>query len=270
MPIRPHLQQRVLLPVLALIVLPACTRPATPVDLVFAARYGDANISCIESADGVQLTDLRFFVHDIRLLDASGNDADFHMADDGTWQDGVVALVDLENGQGACLNGSPEMNATIKGTVRSGPVHSISFRLGVPEDANHLDPMTAPPPRNYTAMHWHWLNGYKFVRAGVRTDTDGFGLHLGSSRCDGVPGSFSCRSPNRPNVTVWGFDPANNQVILDINKLFEGIDLKDNIAGDCSSGPDQRDCANPFRVLGLDTAQPSDALPGTFRAGPIG
>jgi uncharacterized repeat protein (TIGR04052 family) len=243
----------------------ACSKPATPVELGFSVRYGDSNISCTESADGIQLTDLRFFVHNIKLTDPSGADLEFQMADDDRWQDGIVALIDLENGQGACLNGSVEMNGSIQGTVRGYGVHNITFSLGIPEALNHLDPVTAQPPRNYTAMHWHWLNGYKFLRTGAVSGADGYTLHLGSSRCDGVPGSFDCRTGNRPRASISNFNPADQEIILDVKNLFEGIDFKDGLAEDCSSGPDEGDCDAPFRKLGIDPRGPTDVTPGIFR-----
>jgi uncharacterized repeat protein (TIGR04052 family) len=255
--------------VIAPFLLLACAEPREAIEISFAVRYGEAGISCTDAVDGVWLSDLRFFVHDVRVLDESGQDLAFRMADDRRWQDGVVALIDLENGQGACENGSPDMNALLRGTLRRGSMNSVNFRLGIPAEQNHLDPMTAPPPRNSTAMHWHWLTGYKFVRAAVRTDTDGFSLHLGSSHCGGAPGTFLCQTPNRPSIALGAFDASRQQVILDVKKLFEGIDLKDSIASDCSSGPGQATCALPFRALGLGAPQPSDATPGTFRAEPI-
>jgi uncharacterized repeat protein (TIGR04052 family) len=257
---------------LAILLLPvifaiqACTKPAIPVELSFAVQYGDSSISCTDSAVGIQLTDLRFFVHDIELMDESGADLEFQMAEDDRWQDGIVALIDLENGQGACLNGSVEMNGSIQGTVRANGVHKITFSLGIPEALNHLDPVTVQPPRNFTAMHWHWLNGYKFLRTGAISGVDGYSLHLGSSHCDGVPGSFNCRTANRPRVVISDFDPARQEIILDIKNLFEGIDFKDGRAGDCSSGPDQSDCGAPFRTLGIEPQKPSDVAPGVFRA----
>jgi uncharacterized repeat protein (TIGR04052 family) len=252
--------------VIAPFLLLACSESREAIEISFAVRYGEAGISCADAVDGVSLSDLRFFVHDVRVLDESGQDLAFRMADDRRWQDGVVALIDLENGQGACENGSPDMNDTVRGTVRSGSANGVHFFLGVPADKNHLDPMTAPPPRNSTAMHWHWLTGYKFVRAAVRTDSDGFSLHLGSSHCDGAPGTFTCRTPNRPSVALGDFDPSGQQVILDIKKLFEGIDLKDSVASDCSSGPGEATCAIPFRALGLDATQSSELVTGVFRA----
>lgn len=255
--------------VLAQCTLLACAEPREAVEITFAVRYGDARISCTEAVDAVQLSELRFFVHDIRVLHESGQDADFRLVNDGRWQDGTVALVDLEDGQGACENGSPELNATLKGTLRPGQAASLSFVLGVPAEQNHLDPMTAPPPRNLTAMHWHWLTGYKFVRAAVRTETDGFSLHLGSSHCDGAPGTFHCQVKNRPVVTLAAFDPARQQIIFDIKKLFEVIDLTDGMPSDCSSGPDEVACRGPFQALGLDVPQPSGVQAGIFRSGPI-
>ncbi len=45
----------------------------------------------------------------------------------------------------------------------------LEFKIGVPETLNHIDPLTAVSPLNYTDMHWHWASGYKFFRAGLVT-----------------------------------------------------------------------------------------------------
>jgi uncharacterized repeat protein (TIGR04052 family) len=191
------------------------------------------------------------------------------MVDDGRWQDGRIALLDFEDGQGGCMNGSTELNMTVKGIAPDGPFESIAFSIGVPDDLNHLDPVTARAPLNYTVMHWHWLSGYKFIRAAIGTEKDGFYLHLGSSRCDGSAAGFICKSPNRVKVLISSFDPARQKIIFDLKKLFEDIDLTDGIPGDCSSGPDQPSCAGPFRALAVGIDGASNRSSEVFRAGTL-
>ena len=258
----------------ALSMLCACSRPGTPIEIDFLSRYGDHTISCTEAAEGLQLTDLRLYVYDLELTDAAGKEHAVELADDGVWQDGAVALLDLENGEGACSNGSGTRNETLRGTVpgvaQGGPFRDISFTVGVPPQSNHRDPLSAGPPLNYTAMHWHWLSGYKFMRVGIGNASDHFWMHLGSSHCDGsLTDGIQCRTANRVRVTLPDFDPGKDRVVIDLERLTEGIDLGDGIGSDCSSGPDELACDPAFRALGLPFGEAADAPPQrVFRGEP--
>jgi uncharacterized repeat protein (TIGR04052 family) len=233
-----------------------CADRVTPVELKFSPRYGDNPISCTEAAAGLQLTDLRFFAYDFELIDQAGRSMPVELIADGLWQDSSVSLLDFENGQGACINGSAEGNSSVRGVISGansgGPFRRISFTVGVPPDLNHRDPMTAKAPLNYTAMHWHWLNGYKFMRVGVSNETDRFWLHLGSSHCDGsISVGIECRSSNRVAVALGDFDPARDRIVIDLEPLVTAVNLADGIASDCSSGPDEPACGAAFVALGL-------------------
>jgi uncharacterized repeat protein (TIGR04052 family) len=238
--------------VLAVLSLSACTPAPSPVELTFALRHGDERISCTQAASGVWLTDLRFYVYDIAFVDESGNSVALELVPDGKWQDEQTALLDFEDGQGTCSNGSAEQNESLHGTLRGGPFRALAFKVGVPPEFNHSDPLTAKAPLNYMAMHWHWLNGYKFLRTGVRNDSDSFWLHLGSTRCDGsVTTGTHCKSGNRVAVFLDDFDPRKDRIVVDIGGLLSGVDIGDTIASDCSSGPDETACSAPFAALGL-------------------
>ena len=126
-----------------------------------------------------------------------------HLIADGVWQSSDIALLDLENGQGSCANGSEAINASIRVRAPEGDYAGLSFRLGVPERLNHADPLLAHTPLNVTPMHWHWRSGYKFLRAGIRTADDGFWIHLGSSRCAGTIGNLQgCAASNRADIEL--------------------------------------------------------------------
>jgi uncharacterized repeat protein (TIGR04052 family) len=241
-----------------------CADRVTPVELNFSARSGDNVISCTEAAAGLQLTDLRFFVYDLKLIDQAGRSRPVELLADGLWQDGKIALLDFEDGQGACINGSVERNRSIRGVVTGdnagGPFHGISFTVGVPPDSNHRDPMTARAPLNYTAMHWHWLNGYKFMRVGVSNESDHFWMHLGSSHCDGsISDGIECRSSNRVAVVLGDFDPSRDRIMIDLAPLVAAVNLADGSGSDCSSGPDELACGAAFSALGLPFGQTTEA-----------
>ena len=189
------------------------------------------------------LTDLRFYASDIELLAADG---EAHVLQN-------LALIDLESGLGACQNGTTEVIARVAGSVTTTEFKGVRFTLGVPFEQNHADPLKAAPPLDDPAMHWHWRSGYKFLRAGVRTQSDGFWIHVGSAGCEGtVRNVTGCRFPNRVTVELHDFDPHEQTVMIDLGVLFSGVDLTDGEPTDCSSGPPESTCIAPFRALGID------------------
>ncbi len=105
--------------------------------------------------------------------------------------------------------------------------------------------------------------------------------HIGSTGCKGDPiiGEIvSCASPNRPLVSLPGFDPATQQVVLDVQALVAGIDLNHDAGGatGCMSNAKDPECSPLFANLGIniketapdanDAGQPSKAGGRVFRA----
>lgn len=243
---------RVLLPIVFLCCA-SCGRDLSPVEIRFAAALDGTPISCDTIDARMRLTDLRFYVSNVRLRDADGEWLSVTIAADDTWQNEQVAMIDLEDGQGSCINGSAETNAAVRGFANLASATGLSFEVGVPEGLNHADPLSAQPPLAYTVMHWHWASGYKFLRAGVETDDDSFFLHLGSNRCTGTIGDIrGCQASNRATVVIADFDPSMDSVIVDIGRLFAGVDLADGQSGECMSGPANSACEAVFTNLGID------------------
>lgn len=249
--------------------LASCSAPREPIEIHFQVRYGDRSISCVDDTSPPVLTDLRFYVHDVRLLDAEGLEHPVSLSADPVWQDGEVALLDFENGEGRCDNGTRETNTVLRGRVAAGTHTGLGFRVGVPPHLNHADPLRASPPLNYSFMHWHWNTGYKFLMAGVASDDDGFWMHLGSTRCEGSASDIKgCRSRNEPLVVLPEFVPGRDVVVIDLVWLVNDVDLADGEATDCSSGPTEATCRGPFAALGLDFASGDPTgTPPVFRVG---
>ena len=246
------------LPLLALIaaVATGCGTAQIPLEIAFEVRFDGQPIDCGSPVDGAALTDLRLFVHDLSLR--VGDDVtEVELVDDGRWQDGRVALLDFEDGTGSCVNGSPVVNRTVRGTVQGGQPSAgqIEFSIGVPTELNHSDPLRAPAPRNYTPMHWHWSTGYKFLRAGIETPSDSAWMHLGSGRCSrSADGSFTCAASNQPRVRISEFDVAADVVVIDLARLF-GPTLGDGSPWSCESGAAEASaCRLAFAELGLEFA----------------
>ena len=201
----------------------------------------------------MRLTDLRYYVHKLRIVTPDQQEIPLNLIADGIWQNERVALIDLEDGEGACLNGSAETNRIARGSYSGGPFRGLAFEIGVPAELNHADPLLAVPPLGYTEMHWHWASGYKFMRAGVETDNDSFFLHLGSSRCEGTIGDIrGCAAANRPTVRLTDFDPNLHTVVLNLDQLIDTVNLRDGARSDCMSGPANDACRGPFARLGIE------------------
>ena len=237
---------------LALIV--ACADWTTPVEIAFEIRFNGRPIGCEPDSTGTALTDLRFYVHDVFLIDTDGRRRPLRLERDGVWQNEAIALIDVEDGSGGCANGSGSTNRSVRGTVRgAGDARGLGFTIGVPDSLNHANPMAADAPLAYSVMHWHWRSGYKFMRAGVRTAGDLAWLHLGSSKCTGTIGDIrGCGAANRPTVELDDFDPALDRVVFDVGALLGPSDLDDGAAWDCQSGPSEARCGPVFSALGLD------------------
>lgn len=235
------------------------------VEIKFAATVGDRIFSCSEEYDGIgttgskmTVTDLRFFVQDVRLIDKKGRVVAVELVNDEKFQTERVALLDFENGSGPCRNGTADTNTIIRGTAPKGSYAGLRFKIGVPTDLNHLDPTKAPSPLNITRMLWSWQMGYKFARIDARTTgrPGGYVLHLGSTECkaDASTNVTTCANSNRPEFSFAKFDAAKDVVAFDLKRLFAGANVDTNqerTAAGCMSFSGDSDCAPVFSNLGL-------------------
>ena len=226
-----------------------------------------APFACGQSYPGIGLTgatmaptDLRLYVANLRLIDGDGNETPIALDQDGTWQLDDIAFLDFEDGTALCqLQGSPETNTAVRGTVEGGgPFTGIRFTIGVPFERNHADAATAPAPLQNTAMYWNWNAGYKFIRfdSMVSQSSREFRFHVGSTACegDGRGNVSACANPNRIDVDLADFDPDNDAVIAELGSLFVDTDVEKNTPETppgCMGAPTDPECAGPFQRLGL-------------------
>lgn len=228
----------------------ACSPQRDAVDITFVPLWQDRQLDCGDSDKS--LSDLRFFVSNVQLIDANDGVHPVSLTADERWQQASIALVDLESGDGKCQNGTAARNAAVRGTVEAIEPVALRFTLGVPFALNHANPLRATAPLNDAAMHWHWRSGYKFMRAGVTTKNDGTWLHLGSTACEGTVGNIiSCSSPNRVQIELSDLHSTSARVAVDLAILFRDVDLQDGVRSDCSSGPAESECGPMFAALGL-------------------
>ena len=72
------------LAIFLLSMLGACSEPRQRLVIPFEVLFGSGTVSCEESGS-VLLTDLRFYVSDIRLRDQQGAEHVMSLDDDGQW-----------------------------------------------------------------------------------------------------------------------------------------------------------------------------------------
>lgn len=258
-------------------------------DVVCGQTYADLGTAKTTAS----FTDLRFYVSNIRLLDAQNKEVPLQLTQDGVWQYQNVALLDFEDGSASCReSGNAPTNTVVKGTVPAGRYTGIAFDLGVPFALNHADVTAAPAPLNIQALWWNWQGGYKFMRVDVQTNTAAAGpvptmdmsatapagsqgemaekpagpaptswfIHLGSTGCTSAdktaPPAEACSNPNLPSIRLDGFTPAGSVIVADLSGLLNGVPLNQNTPEPpgCMSGPKDPDCPALFPNFGLDLA----------------
>ena len=236
----------------------------------FVAKVGTQPFSCGTTYAGLGLSntsyqpkDLRFYVHDIRLVSHEGDAVKFDLANDGAFQKDGIALLDFEDATGLCSNGTAATHTQLTGSLPQNHYHLLKFTLGVPFAQNHQDATTALAPLNNSGMWWNWNGGYKFMRIDGNTTglPGGHNLHLGSTGCvdDGNGGVSSCDRPNRPEVSLTGFDPLATTIVIDYAAVVAASDLATNGGGPpgCMSGTADPECGPVFDRLGIDVADGS-------------
>lgn len=260
-------------PLLALTLLTAAcggteTTPAPAgsqaITLSFDAQVAGAPFVCGQEYDNLgtqsstlSANDLRLYISQVHLLDASGAETPLALTQDEKWQYQNLALLDFEDGCGG--SGNAELRNTIVGEVPKGDYVGVKFTLGVPFELNHADASVAPSPLNLTSMFWNWNGGYKFLRMdGAARGIPGWRLHLGSTNCEAdVDGNITgCGQPNRPSVTLDSFDWAQDTIVLDVADLLVKANLDADVAGPpgCMSAPTDVECEQYFEPLGIPWA----------------
>ncbi len=239
------------------------------IEINFAAMVGDRAFECGGTYEGMgaagtdlRVNDFRLYVSNVRLLTPAGDEVPLALEQDGIWQRDSLALLDFEDGAIACTVGNDLLNTSVRGTAPAGVYTGVRFDFGVPFDMNHGDAESETEPLNISAMFWNWNGGYKFIRidafAGPVDTSTNYNLHLGSTGCNGaappIPPTEECMNPNRPEITLTGFNPDTNVIIADIAQVLADADLESNQEGTapgCQSQPFDMDCATVFPKLGL-------------------
>lgn len=267
-----------LLPVLLL--TQACVDGEKSYSVRFSPQVREQPLACGQrytdigtTRSTLELLDFKLYVREVTLVRANGERHELALEQDGTWQRDSLALLDFEDGTGACDTGSPGVRRELVGTAPGyGDYTALEFKVGLPPEQNHLDGATAPAPLNAPGMWWSWQGGYKFLKLDVRTrGNETYFFHLGASGCRGSVGEgFSCTSENQATVRLEDFDPEKREVVLDVAGLYSALDVDrvpdgttDGLAG-CMSASADPECPGFFQHLGLAVDGSPRELPDTF------
>lgn len=235
------------------------------VEISFEVRVGELPFQCGEtfeevgaSASSLTFTDLRFFVHDLSLINSNGDLTPLVLTEDDVWQRDQVALLDFEDG---CENGNGVLNTSVKGVLPAGSYEGVQFSVGVPAALN--SPETAlegrGSPLNLSAMFWSWRSGYKYLR--LDTDLSSFRIHLGANACES---DFVCAEPNIATFTLEGYQADRDLISLDLKTLLQDSDLTENTEGTapgCMGQSDDPDCVGIFNHFNLG----EEGFPSAFK-----
>jgi len=237
-----------------------------PLTVSFRAVVRDAPYECGRTYGGLgrdggsyRAEDLRFYVHDLRLVTETGEEVPLVLEPDGRWQDRDVALLDFE---ADCLDGTPDENAEVRGRAELPPsvaLTALRFRLGVPPARNHLAAASQPPPLNVTGLFWGWQAGYQYLTALGTTDAGLSVFMLGAMGCTGDArmGTRRCAAENRAEIElpIAGREALETgAVVADLAALYAGIDTVadgGSVLG-CESLASDPECGPMFAALGLD------------------
>ena len=258
------------------------TAAPVAITIPFQAKSDTTEINCDAdllqlgiTADNAKISSFAYYIHDVKLVTATGT-IDFTL-DANEFQDSEngVALLDYQDKNTFCAGDAKPTNKQITGTVSGdaelADVIGIDFKVGIPSEINHRDLSTNVSPYNIQSMFWNWNGGHKFMRLdinptakvnvtyGDNNTSATRNFHLGSTACEGEATTgevVSCANENTVPVSLTGYSAANGQgasVVLDLAKLLAGSDINtDNgVKVGCMSFPNDPECAVMFNALGL-------------------
>lgn len=202
--------------------------------ITFDVSFNDYSLNCdamtFESDSIWQVQKLRFFISEIELKrDEEWYPVSYLVS---PWQSNSTALISLT--AKACddpkqFNNRVEFSSDLKLDDAQG----IRFKLGVPFEINHLNPLLQPSPFNLPDMFWSWQLGHKFLRLDMENKQRAWAFHLGSIGCQT---DSRIRPPESPCDQANLFDielPASksNSINLKLDQLLAQLDL--NQASSC-------------------------------------
>jgi len=159
---------------------------------------------------------------------------------DTKWQHDNTALLGMHCNESGDNNWQIDLSnvSAIDGT------RAIKFKIAVPFDKNHQNPLKAQGIFDNANMFWTWQQGYKSLRLDMSSNNgDAWSFHVGAVGCNS-PSALrapkqQCRQPNIINVTLNELNHGK-PLIIEIANLMKGIELGHQ--NRCLSMPMQSSC----------------------------
>lgn len=133
----------------------------------------------------------------------------------------------------------------------------LRFKLGVPFELNHLNPITQQSPLNLPSMFWVWQTGHKFLRLELASSDAQWLFHLGSTGCKSAS---VMRAPQQPCLypNVFAFELAINsddmltgnsttKIDLHLERLLRAVNI--DVQQSCQSEQATASCQQLFTNL---------------------
>ncbi len=197
-----------------------------------------------QESDTLVLSQLKFYLHDIELLDSYSNQwypinlnkTDYQFVEDkNNANKQQIAYLNLLNQDPCDVLGSDsitnkKLQTSIKGQLNvplSAQLTSIKFKVGIPERYNHIDINNTQTDSFFgydQNTHWTWLTGYRFMMIDLwDAQAPKWCLHLGSKDCTiNSERKYSCSKSNRPEIILDNFNPFQDDIAIDLRGFFEG------------------------------------------------
>lgn len=252
----------ILLPLIALLLF-SCQKKTKLHTIQFTVTKNLQSFTCDtrfnHNNQNWQLSQLQFFIHDIKFKTASGSwvNAKLHPT---ISHSKAVALI------GGLCDGKQIWQLSVNAPLNRNEIFGLQFSLGVPESLNHLNPLRQPSPLNQPDMFWSWQMGHKFLRLEMNTNqqanqskmntSEHWLLHVGATGCSSSSPvrspQTSCKNPNVSTIQLPDYS-ASKKVFINMMSLIQGLNL--NSKTSCQSSPNTPSCRTLLPRLGIQGNQ---------------
>jgi uncharacterized repeat protein (TIGR04052 family) len=244
-----------------------CTGKDEPVALTITPSFNQQTLTCqshfVYQNEKWRYQQLQLFIHQVEVFVTGQGWKTWNMLATEKQVDGIALvgencsyLADEQETNEAKVNNEHWQlqfsDPVLSGIAPSENITRIRFRLGVPINVNHENPLTQPSPLNDSSMFWVWQTGHKFMRIELKSENNDWLFHLGSTGC-------SSKSPVRaptekclhPNIALieLPFSMESPEITFDLLKLINGLELVNDHS--CQSNMKNKHCQKLFEHLGL-------------------
>jgi len=230
--------KKLVLPLTLLCMLVGCDKGGT---LNFEPKYNNQSVLCHEPLVKNQPWEIEqfwFYVSDLKIK-KQGQWQPLLM-ESTQWQHENVALVGMHCDE----SGDKNWKIDLADSTSLDEGSAIKFKIAVPFDKNHQNPLKAQGIFDNANMFWTWQQGYKSLRLDMSSNNgDAWAFHVGAIGCQSPSALRSpkkqCRQPNIINVTINEFR-QDKAMIIELTNLLKGIEIEHQ--NRCLSMPMQSSC----------------------------